>query len=173
MKNPLQTLLISLALGLCALCTWQWYSQVLQHKAMTAVAQTNYDQTTAIQTYTNTINNMDHQIAQLDARISDLRDTIASNATTIVDLHQDNTRLNIAVESYSNAVGVVQAQIKQANESIHQQNEALKDLVAQRDDFVKRLNDSIKERNDIVTKYNELVKQVEQLQASQSKKQQK
>jgi chromosome segregation ATPase len=173
MKNPLQALLMTLALGLCALCTWQWYSQVLQRKAMTALAQTNYDEATAIQGYTNTINNMDHQMAQLDARMSDLRDTIASNATTIVDLHQETTRLNIAVESYSNAVNVLQAQIKQANESIHQQNEALKDLVSQRDDFVKRLNDSIKERNDIVTKYNELVKQLEQLQAGQSKKQQK
>lgn len=171
MKNPLQTLLLSLALCLCALCTWQWYGQVLQRKAMTALAQTNYDESTAIQGYTNTINNMDHQIAQMDARISDLRDTISSNTVTIVGLQQENTRLNIAVESYSNAVGVVQAQIKQANESIRQQNEVLKDLVTQRDDFVKRLNDSIKERNDVVTKYNELTKQLQQIQAGQSKKQ--
>ena len=171
MKNPLHTLLMSLALCLCALCTWQWYGQVLQRKAMTALAQTNYDESTAIQGYTNTINNMDHQIAQMDARISDLRDTINSNTTTIVELHQENTRLNIAVESYSNAVGVLDVQMKQANENIRQQNEALKDLVSQRDEFVARLNQSIKERNDIVTKYNELAKQLEQIQGGQSKKQ--
>ena len=168
MKNPLQTLLMSLALCLCALCTWQWYGQVLQRKAMTALAQVNYDESTAIQGYTNTINNMDHQIAQMDARLSDLRDTIGSNTVTIVGLQQDNGRLNIVVDQYSNAVVVLQGQMKQANESIRRQNDAMKDLVTQRDDFVARLNESIKERNDIVTKYNELTKQLEQI---QSKKQ--
>jgi chromosome segregation ATPase len=169
MKNPLQTLLMSLALCLCALCTWQWYSQVLQRKAMTALAQTNYDESTAIQGYTNTINNMDHQIAQMDARISDLRDAISSNTFTIVGLHQDNSRLDIVVDQYSNAVVVLQGQMKQANESIRRQNDAMKDLVSQRDDFVARLNESIKERNDIVTKYNELTKQLEQIQSKKQK----
>jgi len=169
MKNPLQTLLMSLALCLCALCTWQWYGQVLQRKAMTALAQVNYDESTAIQGYTNTINNMDHQIAQMDARISDLRDTLSSNTTTIVGLQQDNSRLNIVVDQYSNAVVVLQGQMKQANESIRRQNDAMKDLVSQRDDFVARLNESIKERNDIVTKYNELTKQLEQIQSKKQK----
>ena len=169
MKNPLQTLLMSLALCLCALCTWQWYGQVLQRKAMTALAQVNYDESTAIQGYTNTINNMDHQIAQMDARLSDLRDTISSNTFTIVGLQQDNSRLNIVVDQYSNAVVVLQGQMKQANESIRRQNDAMKDLVSQRDGFVARLNESIKERNDIVTKYNELTKQLEQIQSKKQK----
>jgi chromosome segregation ATPase len=169
MKNPLQTLLMSLALCLCALCTWQWYGQVLQRKAMTALAQVNYDESTAIQGYTNTINNMDHQIAQMDARISDLRDTLNSNTVTIVGLQQDNSRLNIVVNQYSNAVVVLQGQMRQANESIRRQNDTMKDLVTQRDDFVARLNESIKERNDIVTKYNELTKQLEQIQSKKQK----
>ena len=169
MKNPLQTLLMSLALCLCALCTWQWYGQVLQRKAMTALAQVNYDESTAIQGYTNTINNMDHQIAQMDARISDLRDTLSSNTATMVGLQQDKEHLNIVVDQYSNAVVVLQGQMKQANESIRRQNDAMKDLVTQRDDFVARLNESIKERNDIVTKYNELTKQLEQIQSKKQK----
>lgn len=173
MKNLLQNLLMLLALGLCALCTWQWYNQVVQRRQMTKLAQVNYDESTAIQSYTNTINNMDHQIAQLDARISDLRDTLGSNTATIASLHQENNRLNANADQYSNAVVTLQAQIKQANENIRQQNEALKDLVAQRDEYVSRLNASIKERNDIVAKYNDLVKRVEEMQASQSKKQQK
>ena len=160
---------MSLALCLCALCTWQWYSQVLQRKAMTVLAQVNYDESTAIQGYTNTINNMDHQIAQMDARLSDLRDTLNSNTVTIVGLQQDNSRLNIVVDQYSNAVVVLQGQMKQANESIRRQNDAMKDLVSQRDDFVTRLNESIKERNDIVTKYNELTKQLEQIQSKKQK----
>ena len=172
MKNPLQNLLILFALGLCGLCTWQWYNQVLQRRQLTALTQVNYDQATSIQGYTNTINNMDHQISQLDARVTDLRDTLSSNTATIASLHQENNRLNIYVEQYSNAVVTLQGQIKQANDSIRQQNETLKELVAQRDEYVNRLNASIKERNEIVTKYNDLVKQVEQMQA-QAKKQQK
>ena len=171
MKNPLQSLLMVFALSLCGLCTWQWYIQVLQRKEMNALAQTNYDQTMAIQGYTNTINNMDHQIAQLDARITELKDTVKSNNTEIAGLQEDKNRLTLQVEQYSNAVAVMQAQIKQANESIRQQNDVVKSLVAERDEYVKRLNDSIKERNETVTKFNELVKQYEDLQAQLKKPQ--
>jgi len=94
MKNPLQNLLMVFALSLCALCTWQWHSQVLQRKEMTALAQINFDQSVAIHGYTNSINAMDRLIAQMDARISELRETIDSNNTMIIGLTQDNTRLD-------------------------------------------------------------------------------
>ena len=160
------------ALSLCGLCTWQWYSQVLERKEMNAIAQTNYDETVAIQGYTNTISTMDHQIAQMDARITELRDAIKSNNVEIAGLREENNRLSVRVDQYSNAVEAAQSQVKLANETILQQNESVKGLVAERDEYVKRLNDSIKERNDIVTKYNELVKQLEAMQAA-AKKQKK
>jgi chromosome segregation ATPase len=173
MKNLLQTLLTVLALGLCALCTWQWYAQVVQRKQINALAQTNYDQSMAIRGYTNTISVMDHQVAQMDASITELKEIVKSNNVEIFKSHADNDRLNNAVDQYSNAVVALQAQIKQANDSIRRQNETVKSLVAERDEFVTRLNDVIKERNEIVGKYNELVKRVEEMQAAQSKKQQK
>ena len=171
MKNPLQSLLIIFALALCGLCTWQWYSQVLQQKQMNALAQTDYDQTVAIQGYTNSINAMDHQIAQMDARLTELRDAINSNNAVTFALRQDNSRLSSLADQYSNAVAVLEGRIAQVNDSIRRQNEAVKSLVQERDEYVNRLNDSIKEHNEIVTKYNALVKQVEQMQAAQAKKQ--
>jgi chromosome segregation ATPase len=173
MKNFLQTTLMIFALGLCALCTWQWYIQVLQHREITRLAQTNYDQSVAIGGYTNSINTMDHQIAQMDATISELREIVKSNNITIAQLRADNNRLSSLTEQYSNAVARLEDQIKLANENIRRENEAVKSLVAERDDFVSRLNQSIKERNQIVTQYNELVKKVEEMQAAQSKKPQK
>ena len=170
MRNPLQTLLIILALGLCALCTWQWYGQVEQRREMTALAQANYDQTIAIQGYTNSINAMDKQISQMDAHMSELKETVKSNSVVIFGLREENSRLTAQFEQYSNAVDVLQAQIKVANESLHRQNEALKSLVAERDEYVGRLNESIKERNEIVGKYNDLAKRFEELQSARQPK---
>ena len=173
MRNPLQALLIILALGLCSLCTWQWYGQVEQRKELTALAQTNYDQSVAIQGYTNSMNAMDKQISQMDVHISELKEIVQSNNVEITGLREDNGRLNSLVEQYKNATEVLQSQIKQANENIRFQNDAIKALVAERDEYVKRLNESIKERNEAVIQYNELVKRVEAMQAEQSKKKQK
>jgi chromosome segregation ATPase len=137
---------------------------------MNAMAQTNYDQSVAIQGYTNSLGIMDRQIAQMDARITELKETIRTNNTVWVATREENTRLLVQIEQYSNAVGALQAQIKLANDSIHRQNEVIKNLVTERDEFVNRLNESIKERNEVVTKFNELVKRVEEMQEAQSKK---
>ena len=93
MKNPLQNLLIVLALALCGLCSWQWYSQVEQRKEMTALCQTNYDQSVAIQGYTNSLAILDHQVAQMDGRITELRATIQSNHVASSGFREENLRL--------------------------------------------------------------------------------
>jgi len=171
MKNPLQSLLIVFAIGLCGLCTWQWFSQMRQQNQLNALAQSNYDQTVAIQGYTNSLNAADHEIAQLDARLTELRDGLKSNTAVLFAVRADHNRLTAVAEQYSNAVVVLESQLKQANEIIHQQNAGVKHLVQERDEYVSRLNQSIKDRNALVTQYNALVKQVEVLQAAQSPKQ--
>jgi uncharacterized coiled-coil DUF342 family protein len=140
---------------------------------MDAIAQTNYDQTMAIRDYTNSISKLDQQMAQVDARMTELRDIIQSNNVVILTLREENSHLAGRTDQYSNLVVTLQTQIKQANESIVLQNDALKKLVAERDEYVNRLNESIKERNEVVTKYNELVKQVEAIQAAQQPKKDK
>jgi uncharacterized coiled-coil DUF342 family protein len=168
MKNTLQNLLIFFALCLCGLCTYQWYGQVTQRKALTDAEQANYDQTVAIQGYTNTLAKQDLQISQMDSRITELRQTIVTNNVEILTLRNDNTRLSGTLEQYKTATEAMKDQIKQANEAIKRQNDMMKELVTQRDEFVKRLNQAIADRNETVKQYNDLVKKVEEMQAAQA-----
>ncbi|MEI8315272.1 MAG: hypothetical protein WCG79_07470 [Verrucomicrobiota bacterium] len=147
MKKLLQHLLIILALGLCGLCTWQWSGQVQQHKALASVSQTSADQAAQIMSATNSVAILDQQLAQMDARLTELRSVVQSNRTEIAAGRSENQRLTGA--------------LTQANDNVRQQNESLKVVVAQRDAFLQRLNDAIQDRNAVVEKYNALVKQIE------------
>ena len=149
MKNFLQHLLIILALGLCGLCTWQWYDQVQQRRMLTTFSQTIADQTAEIQRATNSVTVLDQQLVQMDARLTELRSTLQSNHTEITTGHIENQRLTSA--------------LTQANENIRQQNEILKTVAAQRDTFLQRLNQAIEDRNAMVAKYNALVKQIDEV----------
>ncbi len=169
MKNHLQTLLIFLALCLCGLTAYQWLREARVRQDITAVTQVNYDQSLAIQNYTNTINRQDLQIAQIDKRLTEARDVIASNSMTIISLIQATNHLGMALEAYSNGVVMLQAQVKQARESIKQANETIKAAVGERDEWVKRANEAVKDRNETVKQYNDLVKQVEEMQNPKKK----
>ena len=84
MKNFHQNLLIALALALCALCVWQWYGQTLQRNQIDSLNVQLSQKLAAIQGYTNSIRAMDDQIAQMDARITQLKDTIKTNDDLIL-----------------------------------------------------------------------------------------
>jgi len=167
MKNFHQNLLIALALGLCGLCTFQWYNQTVQRKEVQSLNQLVYEQATAIQGYTNSISNMDHQIAQLDARIAELKETIKTNTQTmqaqkreISQLELTNGSLTKEVAEYKKATEDLQAKLNYAFDMEKKLNDSMQELVKQRDEFVQKYNDSVKDRNDVVAKYNALVDQV-------------
>jgi chromosome segregation ATPase len=164
MKNFHQNLLIALALCLCGLCTFQWYNQTVQRKEVQSLNQLAYDQATAIQGYTNSISNMDHQIAELTARIGELKETIKTNVQTmqaqkreISRLEISNTSLTNEVAQYKDATDTLQKKLNDAFEMEKKLNESMQELVKQRDEFVQKYNDSVKDRNGIVEKYNDLV----------------
>jgi chromosome segregation ATPase len=163
MKNFQQNLLVVLAIGLCALCAWQWYGQTLQRNQIQTLNQLVYDKSLAIRDYTNSIATLNHQIAQMDARITDLRDTAVTNEQLIVAQRRE-------IDTLQGASEALEAKLKEAYDGINKQNEAIKEVVAQRDEFVKKFNDTMKERNEIVAKYNELAAQVEKQQGGSGKK---
>jgi chromosome segregation ATPase len=175
MKNFHQNLLIVLALGLCALCLYQWYDQTLERNHIEKLNQLLSEKSTAIQGYTNSIATMNNEIAQMDSSITELKQTAKTNDETILGQKREISRLQITGEvltnqiaEYTNAVGTLETKLKDAYDGIKKQNAAIQELTTQRDDFVQKLNDSLKERNDIVNKYNELVKQVEKQSGSGS-----
>ena len=176
MKNFQQNLLIIVALSLCGLCVYQWYGQTIQRNEIQKLEQTVYEESAAIQGYTNSIRTMDRQIAQMDARLTELKAEAKTNAELIISQKREINRLQITGEGLTNQIGEyrgavtnLQAKLKEAYEGIQKQNEALKELVAQRDEFVKKFNDEVKDRNDVVNKYNDLVRQVEKNQSASSK----
>jgi len=176
MKNFQQNLLIIVALSLCGLCVYQWYGQTLQRNEIQKLEQSVYEKSAAIQGYTNSIRTMDRQIAQMDARLTELKTEAKTNADLIVNQKREINRLQITTEGLTNQVTEyktsatnLQGKLKDAYEGIQKQNEAIKALVAQRDEFVKKFNDEVKDRNEVVNKYNDLVRQIEKNQAAGSK----
>lgn len=173
MKSFQQNLLMVLALGLCALCVYQWYGQTLQRKLTEDLNQLLYQKSLAIQSYTNSIATMDRQIAQMDAQLAELRATAKTNDQLILTQNREIGRLQTAqdgltnqVAQYKKAMDTLEAKLKEAYDGIKKQNDSMKELAAQRDEFVKKFNDTMTERNAIVTKYNALVEQVKQMQAA-------
>jgi chromosome segregation ATPase len=176
MKNLQQNLLVILALGLCGLCVYQWYGQTLQRNELQRLEQTVYEKSAAIQGYTNSIRTMDRQIAQMDARLTELRAKSKTNDDLVISQRREFARLQAAaggltneITEYKSAVQGLETKLKEAYAAIQKQNDAMKDLVAQRDEFVEKLNESVKDRNAVVAKYNDLVAQVQKAQAATGK----
>jgi chromosome segregation ATPase len=172
MKSFQQNLLVTLALGLCALCAYQWSVQTRQRNEIGTLNRLVYQKVLSIRDYTNSIATLTHQVADMDARLTELRQAMKTNAALVVAQKREMNKLEAAAESltkqvaeYKQAVGTLEGKLKEAYDGIKKQNESLKELVAQRDEFVRKYNDSVRERNDIVAKYNGLVEQVQKMQA--------
>jgi peptidoglycan hydrolase CwlO-like protein len=173
MKNFQQNLLIVLALALCVLCACQWYRQTLEHVQTASLARLVHDKDVAIQDDTNQLANLNHQVDQMDARLTELKDTVKTNEEIVLAQKRDISRLQFTgavltnqIAEYTNAVATLEGRLKDAYDGVKKQNDAIQTLTAQRDEFVQKLNDSVKERNDIVAKYNELAAQYEKLQTN-------
>jgi chromosome segregation ATPase len=172
MKNLLQNLLVILAFGLCALCAWQWYVQTLLYTQEQSLQKTIFRQATEIQTYTNSIKNMDAEIGGLSTRVNEMKNVAMTNEQAALEQKREIARLTKSGEVLSNEVAQykvivdkLEAQLKEAAEGIAKQNEAFKKLVAERDEAILKYNDSMKERNALAEKYNSLVDRFNKLQA--------
>jgi chromosome segregation ATPase len=176
MKNFHQNLLIVLALGLCGLCAWQWYGETIQRNQVEELKQTADQKLVLIQDYTNSIQTMQHQIKEMDAHITELRETVKTNDQTILDQRRElnqseaqNDALTNEIAQYKQAVDTLEAKLKDAYDGIQKQNDAIKQLAAQRDEFVKKYNDLVIDRNNVVSNYNDLAARFEKLQSGGGK----
>lgn len=176
MKNFQQKLFIVLAACLCGLCAYQWYSQAEQRVEFNRLNDLANQQSAAIQDDTNQISELQHQVSQMDANISGLRDREKTNQDTIRALRRevngleaDGEDLTNQITQYKQAVDTLQGKLKDAYDGISKQNDAIKTLTEQRDDFVKKYNDEVTDRNNIVSNYNNLAAQYQKLQAGSAK----
>jgi chromosome segregation ATPase len=174
MKNFQQNLLVGLAVCLCGLCAYQWYYQTVQRTEAQKLIQLVYDKSVAIRDYTNSIATLNHQISEMDANLTELRNDAKTNAETMADQKRELARLQSVSEGMSNeiaqykdAVGTLTNKLAEAYAGIEKQNAALKDLAAQRDEFVQKYNAEVNDRNNVVSNYNALAAQVQKLQGKQ------
>jgi chromosome segregation ATPase len=172
MKHFQQNLLVALATCLCGLCVYQWYYQTLQRSQLQALNQLVFEKSAAIRDATNSIATLNHQVAEMDARLTELRGTMKINEATILDQKEELARLQTAngaltneLAQYQDAVGTLTNKLAEAYTGIEKQNTALKELAEQRGEFVKKYNDEVKDRNEVVAKYNELAAQVQKMQS--------
>jgi chromosome segregation ATPase len=159
---------------LCGLCAWQWYEQTIQRDEIGTLNGIVYQKNSDIQNDTNSIAVLNHQIEQMDARITEIKAAAATNEQLVVSqkreiskLEFNNLNLTNEITQYKQAVDALQSKLKDAYADIGKQNETITNLVVQRDEFVQKYNGSVKDRNDIVAKYNDLVSQVQKQQGSQ------
>src|ERR1039457_2562539 len=104
MRTFQQNLLIIVALGLCGLCVYQWYGQTLQRNEIQKLEQTVYEQSAAIQGYTNSIKTLDGQIAQMDARITQLKAEVKTNAEFVITQRREINRLQATADGLTNQI---------------------------------------------------------------------
>jgi len=168
MKYFHQNVLIFLALCLCGLCAYQWYVQSMQRGAIEKLEQCVAERNAGLLAATNTIKTSDHQIAQLDARITEYKhaaqtneQVIATQQHVILNLQATGCRQTAQLDEYAKAVEGLRLKLKDAYDGIKRQNEATQELIAQRDALVVKYNTGIEERNAVVAKYNDLVRQLE------------
>ena len=176
MKNFQQNLLIVLALALCGLCAFQWREQTLQRNEITTMNGILYEKNVAIRDATNSVAVLNHQIEQMDARLTEIKAAAATNEqlvisqkAEIVRLQSANFNLTNEVAQYQAAVTTLESKLKDAYAGIERQNASITNLVAQRDELLKKYNDEVKDRNDVVAKYNELAGQIRQSQTNDAK----
>ena len=173
MKNFQVNLLIVLALALCGLCVWQWYEQTIQRDEITTMNGMIYEKNAAIQGNTNSIATLNHQVNQMDARLTEIKAVAATNEQLVISQKADIAQLQFAnlnltntITQYKTAVDTLEAKLKDAYAGIDKQNETITNLITKRNELVQKYNDEVKDRNDVVAKYNDLAKQVEKRQSN-------
>ena len=174
MKNFQQNLLIVLSLSLCGLCAWQWYEQTVQRTEIDTLNRLVYDRNTAIQGYTNSMATLNHQVMQMDARLTEMKAAAATNEQLILSQRDDIARLRTEnagftneIAQYKAGVDALEAKLNEAYAGIDRQNETITNLISQRNDIAQKYNDEVKDRNDIVARYNDLAEKVRKMQDSQ------
>ena len=169
MQKFLSNLLIFFALGLCALCAFQWVRESRLRSQVADLQHTVYLKLEAIQNLETQLKQTKDDVTRLDNLRVELSGVIKTNKEEIQNLTKYSEKLEKEVESdkaqmavYKDAVEKANENIKRQNEDIKKQNEDMKQLAADR-------NATVEKYNKLVEQYNDLVKQFEKFQQDAAK----
>lgn len=180
MKRLLNTLLVLISLGLCALCIVQWQREdryrghiVDLVKRLEAENRAKVEAQRKVREYEKEIARLTELRAEIEAKLIELtreyndlsRDSVARGITIAIymrELMQTQAGFEaaqLALGQGSDAIKERNAAVTSQNDAITRQNELLKQVAAQRDDAITQLNARTREFNELVEKYNKLAKE--------------
>ena len=169
MQKFQSNLLICFALGLCALCAFQWVRESRLRREIAELHRTVYLKLDTIQNLELQLKQAKEEIVRLDNIRIELTGVIKTNKEEIQSLTKYSEKLEKEIEAnkaqlavYKEAIDKANENIKRQNEDIKKQNEEMKQLAADR-------NATVEKYNKVVEQYNELVKQFEKLQEEAAK----
>ena len=179
MKRLLTTLLILIALGLCAVCVVQWQREARLRghitdlvKRLEAENAARVEAERKVREYEKEIERLTELRAEVEAKLVEVTrdynelsaDSVARGITIAVYM-RELMQVRHGLEATQLAFGKGAEALKEHNTAvsgqnsvIEKQNELLKQLARERDTAIEKLNARTLEFNEVVEKYNKLVK---------------
>ena len=169
MQKFLSNLLIFFALGLCALCAFQWVRESRLREKLAEKQHEVYLKLDAIQNLEAQLKRTEADVTRLDSLRVELSGLIKTNKEEIQALTKHTQNLEKEIEAqkaqtarYKDAFEKANERLKQQNEDITKQNEDMRQLAADR-------NATAEKYSKLVQQYNDLVKQFEKFQEDVAK----
>lgn len=169
MKQFLVNLLIVMALGLCGLCTYQWYRESRLRIEMEGQSRDLYQKKESINGLNAALQQTREDSDRLEKLNLRLNGEIKTNALEIAGLRRqvdqlgdETNRLSNDLATYKSSLEVANANTVEANKVVQTQNQTIKQLVDERAGLVEKYKEVVKQ-------YEDLVKQFEAYQADVKK----
>jgi septal ring factor EnvC (AmiA/AmiB activator) len=169
MQKFLSSLLIFFALGLCALCAFQWVRESRLRREIAELQHTVYLKLDAIQNLEASLKQTREEVTRLDNLQIELSGIIKTNKQEIANLTKYGEKLEKEIEGYKAQLAVYKEAMDKANESIKRQNEDIKRQNEEMKQLAADRNAAVAKYNKVVEQYNDLVKLYEQLQEQVAK----
>jgi chromosome segregation ATPase len=179
MKRLLNTLLVIISLGLCAVCLVQWQRETRLRghigdlvKRLEAENGLRIDAERKVRLYEKEIARLTELRAEVEAKLLEVtreyndlsKDSVARGITIaiymreLMQLQRGLEATQLAFGKGSEAIKNHNSVVASQNSAMEKQNELLKQLVEERNDAISKLNARTREFNELVEKYNKLAK---------------
>lgn len=177
MQKFLSNLLIFLALGLCALCAFQWIRESHLRAEVAELQHTIYLKLDTIQNLELNLKQAKEEVGHLETLRAELSGIIKTNKMEIESLRKYSEKLEKDIDGhkaqiavYKDAVEKANASIRQQNDDIKRQNEEMKQMAADRNATVEKYNKVVQQYNDLVKQFEKFQEDVKQQQAKPAEK---
>jgi chromosome segregation ATPase len=169
MQKFLSNLLIFFALGLCALCVFQWVRESRLRSEVADLHHTVFLKLDIIQNLEVQLKQTKDEVLRLDNLRVELSGIIKTNKEENQALTKYSEKLEKEIEAGKAQIAAYKEAVEKANESIKRQNEDIKKQNEEMKQLSTDRNATVEKYNKLVEQYNDLVKQFEKFQQDAAK----